>query len=114
MLSYDNKYRPAAMFEELFLNTLARFRSQGEFGPRKHKFRFKDKLYSMDATVISLCLSMFLWAKYRTFKGGVKAHVLISNNGYMPSFVQISDAKKADVKAARMRNMKPGSIVAMD
>lgn len=113
-LSYANKHRPAAMFEELFMNTLARFRSQGELGPRKHKFRFKNKLYSMDATVISLCLSMFPWAKYRTAKGGVKAHVLISHNDYMPSFVHISDAKKADVKAARMLNMKPGSIVAMD
>lgn len=113
-LSYANKHRPAAMYKELFMNTLARFRSQGELGPQKHKFRFKNKLYSMDATVISLCLSMFPWAKYRTAKGGVKAHVLISHNDYMPSFVHLSDAKKADVKAARMLNMKSGSIVAMD
>lgn len=113
-LSYANKHRPAAMFEELFMNTLARFRSLGELGPKHHKFRFKNKLYSMDATVISLCLSMFPWAKYRNAKGGVKAHVLISHNDYMPSFVHISDAKKADVKAARMLNLKADSIVAMD
>jgi len=113
-LSYANAHRPAAMFEELFMNTLARFRSQGELGPGRHKFRFKNKLYSMDATVITLCLSMFPWARYRTAKGGVKAHVLISHSDYMPCFVHISDAKKADVKAARMLDMKPGSIVAMD
>ncbi len=113
-LSYANAHRPAAMFEELFMKTLARFRVQGELGPGKHKFRFKNKLYSMDATVISLCLSMFPWAKYRTAKGGVKAHVLISHSDYMPCFVHISDAKKADVKAARMLDMRPGSIVAMD
>ena len=113
-LSYANKHRPAAMFEELFMTTLARFRSQGELGPGRHKFRFRNKLYSMDATVISLCLSMFPWAKYRTAKGGVKAHVLISHDDYMPSFVHISDAKKADVKAARLLHLKPGSIVAMD
>ncbi len=113
-LSYANAHRPAAMFEALFMNTLARFRSLGELGPGRHKFRFKNKLYSMDATVISLCLSMFPWAKYRTAKGGVKAHVLISHTDYMPCFVHISDAKKADVKAARMLNLKQGSIVAMD
>jgi hypothetical protein len=113
-LSYANAHRPAAMFEELFMNTLARFRSQGELGPGRHKFKFKNKLYSMDATVISLCLSMFPWAKYRTAKGGVKAHVLISHDDYMPRFVHISDAKKADVKAARLLHLKPGSIVAMD
>jgi hypothetical protein len=113
-LSYANAHRPAAMFEELFVNTLARFRSLGELGPGKHKFRFNNKLYSMDATVISLCLSMFPWARYRTAKGGVKAHVLISHSDYMPIFVHISDAKKADVKAARLLDMKPDSIVAMD
>jgi hypothetical protein len=113
-LSYANKHRPSAMFKELFMQTLARFRTQGELGPGRHKFRFKNKLYSMDATVITLCLSMFPWAKYRTAKGGVKAHVLISHDDYMPSFVHISDAKKADVKAARLLNLKPGSIVAMD
>ena len=113
-LSYANAHRPAPMFKELFVNTLARFRSLGELGPGKHKFRFKNKLYSMDATVITLCLSIFPWAKYRTAKGGVKAHVLISHSDYMPSFVHISDAKKADVKAARLLDMRPGSIVAMD
>jgi hypothetical protein len=113
-LSYANAHRPAAMFEELFVNTLARFRSLGELGPGKHKFRFNNKLYSMDATVITLCLSMFPWARYRTAKGGVKAHVLISHSDYMPSFVHISDAKKADVKAARLLDMRPDSIVAMD
>jgi len=113
-LSYANKHRPAKMFEELFMNTLAQFRALGELGPGKHKFRFKNKLYSMDATVISLCLSMFPWARYRTAKGGVKAHVLISHDDYMPSFVHISDAKKADVKAAHLLDMTPNSIVAMD
>ena len=113
-LSYANAHRPAAMFEDLFMSTLARFRSCGELGPGRHKFRFKNKLYSMDATVISLCLSMFPWAKYRTAKGGVKAHVLISHADYLPSFVHLSDAKKADVKPARLLNLKPDSIVAMD
>ncbi len=57
---------------------------------------------------------MFPWAKYRTAKGGVKAHVLISHNDYMPCFVHISDAKKADVKAARLLDLRQDSIVAMD
>lgn len=113
-LSYANAHRPAAMFEELFMNTLARFRALGQLGPQQHKFRFKNKLYSMDATVISLCLSLFPWAKYRRSKGGVKAHVLISHTDYLPCFVHISTAKKADVKAARMLALSPDSIVAMD
>jgi hypothetical protein len=113
-LSYANAHRPAAMFEDLFMKTLGRFRSLGALGSGRHKFRFKNQLYSMDSTLISLCLSMFPWAKYRRAKGGVKAHVLISHNDYMPSFVHISDGKKADVKVARLLDMRPDSIVAMD
>lgn len=113
-LAYANAHRPSGMYEELFMRTLGRFRSSGELGPRHHKFRFKNPLFSLDATVITLCLSMFPWAKYRRAKGGVKAHVLISHNDYMPAFVHISDAKKADVKAAWLLELRSGSIVAMD
>ena len=113
-LSYANAKRPAAMFEELFWNTLERFRSLGELGPGKHGFRFKNKLLSLDSTVISLCLTMFPWAKYRTAKGGVKAHVLLSHHDYLPSYVCITEARKADVKIAHLLDLTPGSIVAMD
>ena len=113
-LSYANKHRPAAMFEELFWDTLERFRALGQLGPARHAFRFKNKLLSLDATVISLCLTMFPWAKYRTAKGGVKAHVLLSHHDYLPSYVCITEARKADVKVAHLLDLTAGSIVAMD
>ncbi|MBS3821506.1 MAG: IS4 family transposase [Phycisphaerae bacterium] len=113
-LSYANAHRPAAMFEELFWQTLERFRSLGQMGPSKHGFRFKNKLLSLDSTVISLCLTMFPWARYRTAKGGVKAHVLLSHNDYLPSYVCITEARKADVKIAQLLDLTAGSIVAMD
>ena len=72
-LSYANEHRPAALFEDLFFTALARFREQQGLGTRKHKFRFKNKLLSLDSTTISLCLTMFPWAKFRRAKGGVKA-----------------------------------------
>ena len=113
-LSYANAHRPAAMFEELFWNTLERFRSLGQFGPSRHNFSFKNKLLSLDSTVISLCLTMFPWARYRTAKGGVKAQVLLSHHDYLPSYVCITEARKADVKVAHMLDLTAGSIVAMD
>jgi hypothetical protein len=113
-LSYANAHRPAAMFEELFWNTLGRFRSLGQLGPARHGFRFKNRLLSLDSTVISLCLTMFPWARYRTAKGGVKAHVLLSHHDYLPSYVCITEARKADVKVAQLLDLTAGSIVAMD
>src|SRR5215831_11393537 len=64
-LSYANEHRPAALFEDLFWTALARFRDQQGLGSRQHKFRFKNKLLSLDSTTISLCLTMFPWARFR-------------------------------------------------
>jgi hypothetical protein len=99
-LSYANEHRPAALFEELFWTAAARFREQQALGSRKHKFRFKNKLLSLDSTTISLCLTLFPWAKFRRAKGGVKAHVLLDHDDYLPAYVLLTEAKRSDVKLA--------------
>lgn len=113
-LAYANQHRPAVLFRDLFYSAFKQFVAQGGFGARKTKFRFKNPLLSLDATVISLCLSIFPWAKFRRAKGGVKVHVLLDHDHYMPSFVRISPAQEHEVKTARLLNLNPGSIVAMD
>lgn len=113
-LSYANEHRPAALFEELFWTALARFRQQQGLGSRKHKFRFKNKLLSLDSTTISLCLTLFPWAQFRRAKGGVKAHVLLDHDDYLPAYVLLTEAKRSDVKLADSFALNPGSIVTMD
>jgi len=113
-LSYANEHRPAALFEDLFFTALARFREQQGLGTRKHKFRFKNKLLSLDSTTISLCLTLFPWAKFRRAKGGVKAHVLLDHDDYLPAYVLLTEAKRNDVKLADSFRLNPGSIVAID
>jgi hypothetical protein len=113
-LSYANAHRPAVMFEELFWAMTGRFRAQSHLGGRHHKFRFKNKLLSLDSTTISLCLSLFPWAKFRRAKGGVKAHVLLDHDDYLPSYLLVSNAKMHDAKVLALLRLNPGSIVAMD
>src|SRR3954464_4234105 len=99
-LSYANEHRPAKLYEDLFYTALQRFRNEGGLGPRKKKFRFKNKLLSLDSTTISLCLELFPWAQFRRAKGGVKAHVLLDHDDYLPRYVLITEAKCSDVKMA--------------
>jgi hypothetical protein len=113
-LAYANRHRPAKLYEDLFYTALARFRDEKGLGLRKQKFRFKNKLLSLDSTTISLCLEMFPWAKFRRAKGGVKAHVLLDHDDYLPSYVLITEARHSDVKLADAFPLNPGSIVAMD
>jgi hypothetical protein len=113
-LSYANEHRPAQLYEDLFYTALNRFRDEEGLGQRKKNFRFKNKLLSLDSTTISLCLKLFPWAKFRRAKGGVKAHVLLDHDDYLPRYVLITEAKRSDVKMADAFTLNPGSIVAMD
>ena len=113
-LAYANERRPAALYEELFYTALGRFRDGRGLGVRKQKLRFKNKLLSLDSTMISLCLTMFPWAKFRRAKGGVKAHVLLDHDDYLPRYVLITEAKRSDVRMAAAFPLNAGSIVAID
>ena len=110
-LSYANSHRPWQMYQDLFYETLALCKSEA---PGKHKFRFKNKLLSLDSSTISLCLSLFPWAKFRRTKGAVKLHLLLDHDGYLPTYAYISNGKKHDVTIARRVPLSSGSIVAMD
>ena len=109
-LSYANAHRPWQMFEDLFYETLKFCR---QAAPSK-KFRFKNKLLSLDSSTISLCLAMFPWAKFRRTKGAIKLHLLLDHDGYLPSYAYIENAKRHDITIARKLALSPGSIIAMD
>jgi hypothetical protein len=112
-LSYANGHRPASMFQDLFFKVLGRFREQKQLG-RKRSFRFKNRLLLLDSTTITLCLSLFPWAKFRQAKGGVKLHVLLSQEDYLPEYAVITEASQHDIRPARELCLRPGSIVVMD
>ena len=110
-LSYANSHRPAELFEKVFY---ALFDIVSSKAIGKKKFRFKNKLVSLDSTIIDLCLSMYDWAKYQRTKGAVKLHLVLDHDGYLPCFGLITDGKVADVKAAWQIDFAPGTIVVDD
>jgi hypothetical protein len=109
-LADANTKRPAAFFEALFQHQYAKCAA---IAPGK-KFRFKNKLYSFDSTVVDLCLSLFPWAKFRTTKGGIKLHTLVDHDGYIPAFIRITTAKVADLTVAKLLDLPAFSIVVID
>jgi hypothetical protein len=80
----------------------------------KTKFRFRNKLYSLDSSVIDLCLSLFDWAQFRQTKGAIKLHLLLDHEGYLPTFAVLTDGKVHDVRVARELAFAPGTVVVMD
>ena len=110
-LSYANGHRPWELFEKVFYGL---FETVAAKAVGKKKFRFKNKLVSVDSTVIDLCLSMYDWAKFRRTKGAVKLHLVLDHDGYLPCFGIITDGKVADVKAAHQMHFAPDTIVVDD
>lgn len=109
-LADANNNRSAEFFQALFEHQYAKCAA---LAPRK-KFRFKNKLYSFDATTVDLCLSLFPWAKFRTTKGGIKLHTLLDHDGYLPAFIKVTAAKVADITVAKLLKLPAFSIVVLD
>jgi len=105
-----NNSRPASFYEALFERVYQRCRL---ISP-KHKFKFKNKLYSLDASTIDLSLGAFPWASFRRTKAAVKIHTLLDHSGYLPAFVSITDGKIHETKALKSLSLPKGSIVAED
>ena len=111
-LSDSNSSRDWHIYENLFYDMLAHCKSVTP----NHKFKFKNPLYSLDSSVIDLCLSLFPWAEYKTTKGALKLHCLLDHCGCIPSFIHVTEGKYHDVKVAKNLDLPlmPDSILAID
>ncbi|MFQ5741522.1 MAG: IS4 family transposase [Acidobacteriota bacterium] len=109
-LAYANEHRPWTLYQSVFYQLLDRCRQRA--GP--HGFRFKNKLLSLDATLIELCASVFDWAHYRRTKGAVKLHLLLDHQGLLPSYAVVTEGRVHESRVARTLCFEPGTIVVFD
>lgn len=109
-LSYANTHRSHKVFKAVFESLLRKVTSNAP----GHKFRFKNRLYSIDATTIDLCLGLYDWAKFRKKKGGIKVHVKLNHAGYIPEFITVTTAKQHEVNELDKLQLKSGDVVVFD
>jgi len=111
-ISYQNKHRSWELFRDYYYLLLDSLGQQA--GMKRTKFKIKSKIFLLDATTISLCLSLFDWAKYKTHKGAIKMHTLLDYDGHLPAYVDITDGKTADNKGAYDIPLYKGSVIVAD
>lgn len=111
-VSYQNKNRSWEVFRDYYYVLLESLGQQAQM--KQTNFRIKSKIFLLDATTISLCLSLFDWAKYKTKKGAVKMHTLLDYDGHLPAYVNITDGKTADNKGAYEVPLLKGSVIVAD
>lgn len=111
-ISYQNKNRDWTLFRDYYYRLLTQLGQQAGF--KQVKFRIKSKIFLLDSSTISLCLSLFDWAKYKTAKGAVKMHTLLDYDGNLPAYVNITNGKTADNKGAYNIPLLKGSVIVAD
>jgi hypothetical protein len=111
-LAYANQTRTWELYKTVFEKVLGR--CQELAATKKRRFRFKNPLRSLDATVIDLCLEVFDWARFRRAKGAIKLHLLLDHQGYLPCWALVTDGKTHEINPARTLSFAAGTIVAMD
>jgi len=111
-LAYANGNRPWQLYQDVFQNLLGR--CQHEAQNHKRKFRFKNKLLSIDGTMIELSLSVFDWAAYKRTKGALKLHMVLDHDGYLPCYAVMTDGKESEMKVAKSMTFQPGTMLVFD
>ncbi|WP_420554076.1 IS4 family transposase [Neptuniibacter marinus] len=105
-----NEKQPAELYEAVFYKLLQRC----SLRDNNHKFRFKNPLYSLDASVIDLSLKLFPWAQCHQTKVAMKLHVGLNNASLIPEFTALSHGLESELIKGRQFRFPKGSIVAFD
>ena len=115
-MSDGNKMRGWQVFETLYYRLLSHYTYQLKQKHMSHIIEeIKDKTIKLiDSTTISLCLSMFDWAKFRTAKGGLKIHTVWDDSLALPEYVNITEAKLHDSKGLIDRVYSKNDIIVED
>lgn len=105
--------RNAELFEKLFYMLLEKVHQDALYKKDK-RFRFKNSIIAIDSTIISLCLSLYEWAAFRSTKGGIKIHTMYDVKRHMPDFIIISEARKHDNTLIAQMPLREGAIYVLD
>jgi len=112
-LSYINQHRNWKVFRDYYFALFSSLQNEVSF--QRIKFRNKvKKIFILDATVISLCLSVFDWAKYQQTKGAIKLHMLLDYDGCLPVYMHMTEGNVSDVSVAQQLKLPKDSLVIMD
>lgn len=109
-LARVNAEQPCALYEALFARLYARCQ---HLAPR-HGFRFKNKLYSLDSSLIDLSLKVFPWAHYALGKAAMKLHLGLDHDGGLPAFAIVTESRVSDVAGGWRLTLPKRSIAVFD
>ena len=107
-IGYINAHSDWRLFRDLYFKLLE------HFNVKVNRIRLKRKIFIVDSTIISLCISLFDWALYRQTKGAIKIHTILDYEMGLPVFADLTEGKISDIEIAREFVFPRGSVVLAD
>lgn len=115
-MSDGNRNRNYQVFERLYYKLLSHY--SGVLKP-KHRTHIIEEVKGktiklIDSSTISLCLSLFDWAKFRRAKGGIKIHTCWDDALMIPDLINITPARVSDHRGLADHVFSRGTIIVED
>lgn len=83
-------------------------------GSAKHGFRFKNKLFSLDGSLLDVSMKLFPWADYNLKKSAFKLHLGLDHDGLIPCFARVTEGRVSENEMAKEFSAPKGSVVVFD
>lgn len=109
-LGRANEQRDAKFYTQLFE---VLYQHCTRAAPR-HGFRFKQKLFSLDGSILNASMKLFPWADYNRKKAAFKLHVGLDHDGLIPCFARVTEGRVSENEQARAFSVPAGSVVVFD
>lgn len=109
-LAKANENRDYRIFEDFAFHMISEARKKRV----NDIFKLNGNVYAFDSTTIDLCLKLFPWTNFSTYKGGIKIHTLYDVETQVPAFIHITEAKINDVRAMDVITYESGSFYVFD
>jgi hypothetical protein len=115
-MSDGNKKRDYRVFEDTYYQLINHYRQTlTDKRDRQVIEEIKNETIKLiDSSTVSLCLSLFDWAKFRTAKGGLKLHTVWDDILGLPDYINITEAKLHDSKGLETQIFPKGTIIVED
>jgi hypothetical protein len=109
-VSYANRHRPVVAVEAMYAELLA----QAQCRAGRHRFRFRERVVTLDATEIPVSRRLFEWARCSPQEAGVKLHLFLDHSGRLPCLVEFATWRESELSLARRRAYAKGTVLCFD
>lgn len=115
-MSDGNRNRDYRVFEDIYYQLIKHYgRTLTDKRERAVIEEVKNETIKLiDSSTVSLCLTLFNRAKFRTAKGGLKIHTVWDDTPGLPDYINITDARLHDSKGLISQIFQKGTIVVED